>query len=72
MDLFAILRFKFIRLLSANSFLPDTKDSIVAILFSVACPSKPPNVTMGAKHAKYRKRNEDKHWGCNPLKKSER
>ena len=53
-------------------FLPDTKDSMVAILFSVAWPNSPPNVTMGARHAKYRKRNEDKHWGCNPLKKSER
>ncbi len=31
---------------------PDIKDSMVAILFSVALPSRAPKATMGARQAK--------------------
>ena len=51
--------------------IPDIRDSIVAIRFSVASPNKPPNATIGARQAKYRKRNDDIHWGCKACKKSE-
>ncbi len=36
-------------------------DSMVAILFSVALPSRAPKAMMGARHAKYRKRKEEMH-----------
>ena len=40
---------------------PEIKDSMVAILFSVASPRRPPKATIGAKTAKYKNRNEEMH-----------
>jgi len=39
---------------------PDTRDSIAAILLSVASPSNPPNVIIGVRQAKYMKIIENK------------
>ena len=51
--------------------MPDINDSIVAILFSVASPNSPPKATMGARQAKYRKRNDEMHCGWSPCRKSD-
>ena len=48
--------------MASSLFTPDMSDSMVAILFSVAFPSKAPKATMGERQAKYRNRKEDRHW----------
>ena len=40
------------------------------IFWSVAAPSRPPNVMIGERHAKYMNIIEDKHWKLSPSLKS--
>ncbi len=42
------------------------RDSMVAILFSVAFPRSAPNETIGAMQAKYKNKKEEMHCGCRP------
>ena len=51
---------------------PDTKDSIAAILLSVASPSNPPNVIIGVRHAKYMKIIDAIHCTARASLKSEK
>ena len=39
--------------------LPEIRDSMVAILFSVASPKRPPKATIGARQAKYKNNNDN-------------
>jgi len=40
------------------------------MLWSVAVSSRPPNVMIGVRHAKYMKKNEARHWTCKASLKS--
>ncbi len=42
----------------------------ITIFWSVAVPSKPPNVIIGDRQAKYMKSIDDKHWKLNASLKS--
>jgi len=44
--------------------------ALLTMLWSVAVSSRPPNVMIGVKHAKYMKKNEARHCRCKASLKS--